>query len=337
MAQGVVVPPLCDKEAEVTPPQRTLYLKIQVDPGVAPETAVFFPAKRTKNSDLDIVLYLHGVRDTATMHEYWKVEWYKFRELFNTVETDMVLVAPSLGLGSDARNLHGNWKVGGPAALHHGPNEEPAPAPHGLEKYLDTVLAGIQAHGSDQVGTAAPKIQNLFLAAHSWGGVHLLRLLAPLTTGGPFKYKEKLRECWGFDCVYGSHDIPDPETAWLTFCLTNRQVQVYVRYASTTERRCLNLDLMAYYCSAFRPVCNNEQEDYEPPCRDTTGIYKGNLWVLPSVEKVHHWVPYRYFPGCLQNNQLVPAVPYTKEPNAKQPVRHPRYLRNHQRVPGNAM
>src|SRR5262249_4511658 len=145
---------------ETHPGDLTLYLDIRVDPHVKPMTAVFFPAGRSPTPNLDIILYLHGMRDADTIDQYLgTIPRYKFREYINKSHyTNFLVVAPSLGGWSNAGNLTGQA--------------------NGLDQYLEAVLAGIREHAPDQVRGVAPNIQSLILAAHSRGGVHTQKLIS---------------------------------------------------------------------------------------------------------------------------------------------------------------
>src|SRR5262249_58347046 len=78
----------------------------------------------------------------------------------------------------------------------------------GLDWYLDKVIEGIVAHAPDKVGqSASPPVSNLFLACHSGGGEPMRKLA---WSAGPFavKHGKKIRECWGFDCLYHPSNTP---------------------------------------------------------------------------------------------------------------------------------
>src|SRR5207253_968366 len=117
---------------------------------------------------------LHGKYDALTIDQYLgTIPNYKFREYINKSQyTNFVLVAPSLGKGSNAGDLTGKPQANVPAG------KKGVPAPVGLDQYLAVVLAGIREHAPKQVNGVAPNIQSLILAAHSMGGVHTHNLIS---------------------------------------------------------------------------------------------------------------------------------------------------------------
>jgi hypothetical protein len=72
-------------------------------------------------------------------------------------------------------------------------------------------------------------VRNIILAAHSGGGVPLRRLAQLL--GKLPNYKGKLKECWGFDSIYGVRD-KDAEF-WAGWAKENPDAKVSMFYIYT--------------------------------------------------------------------------------------------------------
>ena len=181
---------------DTTPPQLSLYLPIPLGvPRLASQsTGVFVPEKYRVSETIDLVLFLRGYdinrpKTATSVEEYWNSPSHKvlksflFREEINKSEKNVILVVPTLGPYSEI----GNLKEAG-----------------GVQKFLDQVLDGLWKNGPHDTLKKRPAIRHLILAAHSGGGVALRRLSQVL--GEDIEYKDKLKECWGFDSIYGVKD-----------------------------------------------------------------------------------------------------------------------------------
>lgn len=186
----VAVPPTGDEVAG----GRTHYLALTLgDEGKAPgRTGIFVPEAQRRATDVDVILYLHGHKaghyskgESMGIDRYWSprtTPQAPLREAIVRSGKAAILVAPTLGPTSQARALA---------------------KPGGLDGYLERVLA--------ELGTLAPfsgarpRLRHLVLAAHSGGGIWMLRL----ATSGATAVRDHLRECWGFDCFYNPKlDVP---------------------------------------------------------------------------------------------------------------------------------
>lgn len=186
----VAVPPSSDAIAG----GRTHYLALRLgDEGEAPgRTGIFVPDGQRRAAAVDVILYLHGHKAghyskgaSMGIDRYWSprtTPQAPLREAIASSGRQAILVAPTLGPTSQAGALA---------------------KPGGLDAYLERVLA--------ELGTlppfagAAPRLRHLVLAAHSGGGIWMLRL----ATSGATAVRDHLRECWGFDCFYNPKlDVP---------------------------------------------------------------------------------------------------------------------------------
>ncbi|HSD58318.1 MAG TPA: DUF2272 domain-containing protein [Methanotrichaceae archaeon] len=222
------VPPLLSHPAKSDPPGQTIY--VQIDLGkdrrclernekkscikrskpfqIKSETGIFIPENYIPDphGNVDLLLYLHGHKTSipgsdALISEYWdaaKYPVFALREAINSSRKNVILVAPTLALKSEAGSL-----VRG----------------HGLDTYLDKVLEALKSYGPYKGQSTS--IGNLILAAHSGAGVYM-RMLA--LSGS--QYASKIKECWGLDSLYNSGDVDH----WLGWAKLNPGAYFYSYY-----------------------------------------------------------------------------------------------------------
>jgi hypothetical protein len=228
---------------ESVPAGTTLYVEIDlqiVDKQKLigqPITGIFIPEHYVPSAAADLLLYLHGHKAEAirrqAIDQYWNSQRFPYgalREGVNASARNVILVAPTLGSGSEAGRL---MRTGG------------------LNAYIAQVLAALHAYGPHQQTGAAPALRNLILACHSGGGVPMRQL-----AGSRDRALAQLRECWGYDCTYNTGDdvfwqgwararpnawvyiyyIPDSPTAPLAEGLRNRRVQNAIVLPSRDKR-----------------------------------------------------------------------------------------------------
>ncbi|CAN5186270.1 hypothetical protein BH11PLA2_BH11PLA2_29680 [soil metagenome] len=182
--------------SENAPPSLTLYLPIALDvPGVEnPSTGVFIPKDYRAGPTVDIVLYLRGYdikrpKAATAVREYWgspqhpTLKSFLLRDEVNASGKNVILVVPPLGPSSEFGDLK---------------------EMKGLHAFLEQILEGLGKHGPHAGLAKPPTLRHLSLAAHSGGGVALRRLA--LLLGKNDMYKDTLKECWGFDSIYGVRD-----------------------------------------------------------------------------------------------------------------------------------
>ena len=181
---------------DTTPPLLSLYLPIPLRvPGVEEQsTGVFVPTNYRVGETIDLVVFLRGYdikrpRAATSVREYWNspqhpvLKSFMLREEVNRSGKNVILAVPALGPFAEA----GKLKEDG-----------------GVQEFLDRILDGLWRSGPHVGRANRPTIRHLILAAHSGGGVPLRRLAQVL--GGDDALKEKLKECWGFDSIYGVKD-----------------------------------------------------------------------------------------------------------------------------------
>jgi hypothetical protein len=195
---GMSAPDNGSVRRDTAPPLMSLYLPIPLGvPNVKEQsTGVFVPDGYRGGPTVDIVLFFRGYdvnrpKGATSVAEYWNspqhpvLKHFLFREEVNTSGKNVVLVVPTLGPSSEAGKLS---EKGGP------------------QQFLDAVLDGLWKNGQQAGWQARPSIRHLILAGHSGGGVPLRRVAEILGADPSYKDKEKLKECWGFDSIYGVRD-----------------------------------------------------------------------------------------------------------------------------------
>jgi hypothetical protein len=95
----------------------------------------------------------------------------------------------------------------------------------GLAWYLDQVLAALRTHGPFKGVASPPGLGHVVVACHSGGGVPMR-----LISATPQPYLDKVREFWGFDCLYNGGDADH----WTNWGRANPGKKLFVYYASST-------------------------------------------------------------------------------------------------------
>lgn len=196
-----------------TPKNLTLYVKITLG-GESPAqrmTGIFIPQNYRIPSQIDLVVYLHGHHKdnnyptNLSIDQYWGAKYphFRLRESLNVSQKNVILVAPTLGPGAQA-----GWLTSDP---------------NGFEKYLDQVRAALIAHYAPFKDLKdPPSIGEIVLACHSGGGIEMQRIVM-----NPQKYISNIRECWGFDCLYGNTNLQ----SWIDWVKTHK-AKLFIHYGN---------------------------------------------------------------------------------------------------------
>jgi len=223
-------PTLLDTKSQ--PEGTTLYVKIPLggEKPAQPMTGIFIPSSYRINSQVDLIIYLHGYHtddvvegkasvrgcypskslpsnkycypSNLTINQYWNKATYPFfalREGVNASGKNAILIAPTLGPLSQTGNLVN---------------------PGGFDAYLDQVMASLSAYGPYQ-GRQFPRVSNIILACHSGGGLPMRKIALSKE-----RYAANIRECWGFDCTYNSGDAAGWSN-WVKADPPSRKVYIY--------------------------------------------------------------------------------------------------------------
>jgi hypothetical protein len=269
------LPPKLVGSPQKDPFGTTIYLEIKLGGGITAVTGVFFPAGYKPEDRVDLLLYMHGhvagcSGDTKqhSIAKVWAQDDFPFRERLNLTGRNLILVAPTLGLTSQDGDL----------------------ARKGGRTYLDQVLLGIFAHGPYaqlRNHDLLFPVNNIILSCHSGGGGPMFRMARALAgKEGRGDYGGYLRECWGFDCLYG---IPegDPESLWSEWARANPHVQLFF-YWHDTKNRAMKLDELAK-TPPFLTNVHVNPEFYDAP---TSMKGSAALKMDPRTKKpVERWTP----------------------------------------------
>ncbi len=178
---------------ETSPALMSLYLPIPLAiPGVqAQTTGVFVPADYKAGKTVDLIVFLRGYdiqrpKTATSVSDYWNsprhatLKHFMLREEINKSDKNVILAVPTLGPYSEAGKLNDD---------------------SGAKAFLNQILDGLWLKGPHAGMPNRPSLRHLILAAHSGGGVPLRRLAQ--IYGSDADVKNKLKACWGFDCLYG--------------------------------------------------------------------------------------------------------------------------------------
>ena len=211
---SVAPPPL--GRSESLPPAQTFYVKIPLgdEKPAAPITGIHIPQNFQAHPQVDLIVYLHGIKPRANlaMDQYWNTKYFPYwplRERLNSSRKNAILVGPTLGPRSQGQT---GWLA----------------KPGGLDRYLDKVLAALTAYGPYR--NATPRIGSIVLACHSGGGRPMRELALAQN-----KCARKIKECWGFDCTY----FDDDPTGWPRWAKARQDAKLYLYYrpGSPTQLR----------------------------------------------------------------------------------------------------
>ncbi|HZB43732.1 MAG TPA: peptidoglycan-binding domain-containing protein [Pyrinomonadaceae bacterium] len=128
--------------------------------------------------------------------------------------------------------------------------------PGGFDAYLDQVMAALAAHGPYRNAGQPPGPGNIILACHSGGGLPMRQLALSNQ-----RYTPQIKECWGFDSTYNRGD----DTEWARWARSRPEVGVYIYYVAGSRTEALAVGL----------------KRQKAP----------NVFVVPSPERRHNWVP----------------------------------------------
>jgi hypothetical protein len=178
-------------------------------------TGVFLPDPRIAGDRaLTILFWFHGhfVKDIPSL--FYKDGTKILQAVLNSGKR-LILVAPHLGWFKTAKESDYNASALGGGNL--------------CEQYLDQVLAALadwRAATLDVDPQAVPKYQvaEIYIAGHSGGGGGITTSIASL--GG---YKDLVRECWGFDCLYGSGQ------SWYQWARGQGRMPLYFYFGQGTQ------------------------------------------------------------------------------------------------------
>lgn len=229
-------------------------------------SALFFPRKELVDSaTIDVVLWFHGFYVSSYRQVFAdfsssdpdKNPDVRLRQSILESGRDLVLIAPFLGAvpyapGEAEKKAAVTEELQAKVALKtkqyqagaakYGKVEADLGSGKACETYLMGVLEAIGDYraalkaASAPVSTAtgsvpppkpapavATKLGNLYLACHSGGGTGMLDVLASLGSA-----KDKLKECWGFDCIYSAD-------GYVSAARSNPKVKFYLYFGQGSK------------------------------------------------------------------------------------------------------
>lgn len=215
----------------------TLFSDEAAGPGSwARPTGVYIPPGVDLSSGVvNVVLYLHGWFVTD-IKQLFKSDPAAIRKQLLASSANTILVAPWLGNGHkgggtySVSGLTGSWG----------------------ETYLGQVISALAAWRGptaddinrmrDQLHTPTPwvRLGKLAIACHSGGGEAMRYLVGSLG-----RYKINLKECWGFDCLYGINASPDDANFWFNWVRGGDGRPLYISFGPSTVPQSVKLFLMA--------------------------------------------------------------------------------------------
>jgi len=202
------------------PPGSTQYETIRLggEGPAKPMTGIFVPVGYRPQSQVDLIIYLHGMKTpsgmptSATIREYWSRRYpFLLREGVNESGKNVILVAPTLGPASEAGKLT---------------------IPGGFDWYVDQVMTALLQRGPYQKASQLPRVGNIVLACHSAGG----KVMRPLALR-QHRYSANIRECWGFDCLYHPCDAE----IWRQWAIGHPNVGLFIYFLSSTAAHSMDL------------------------------------------------------------------------------------------------
>lgn len=213
-------------------------------------TGVYLPPKHvdTKNA-LNVVLWLHGWYVTDHKQLFHSDE-ARVRQQVLSSSKDAVLIAPFLGRRSHkVKTDEDNYDVSDLKTAKWG------------ERYLNEVLAAL-ARFQNKDNPPKLDIKNLAIACHSGGGEGMRYLVGTLG-----KFQASLKECWGFDCLYGENPVPDDATFWYQWMLGKEARPLHIVYGPSTLPQSVKLDLMG------RGKATPKGDKADPPGRKISDLH----------------------------------------------------------------
>ena len=186
------------------------------------ETGVHLPKPHHPGDRLNVLLWFHGfyVKDIPAL---FATDGTRIRDIVEASGKDLVVIAPHMGHVDSSFNERDAFRK-------HSADIGTGSA---CEDYLDEVLDAMApalprqpaSQRSDEA-SASLDIENLYIGCHSGGGIAMKTIVGGNSLG---KYKSKLKQCWGFDCIYGLN-------GWEGAVRNRADVKFYLYYGRGTSR-----------------------------------------------------------------------------------------------------
>lgn len=184
-------------------------------------TGVFIPEQGFNDSHetARILLWFHGYYVKDVRYLFHK-EATNLLQAVDGAKKDVILVAPQLGwYQSESSTTYDSSRLSGGKKTELYLNQVLDAV---SEWWVDTYIAGEMG----MIGGPRPRfgLSDLYVAGHSGGGMGIRYAVASLGA-----FKDQLRECWGFDCLYGSGG------SWHTWASGQGGKPLYFYYGTGTK------------------------------------------------------------------------------------------------------
>ncbi len=299
------------------PAKLTVYPASIVNAHAPNDTGIFFPDKYVPSGTLDLLVYFHGLpkpcggADSDRIWDIWRSNTFLLREWVNQSNKNVVLVAPRLS--ADSSGLHLDMAADEflktilafiEARVHAGPfNWQGSQSPAEDRCRPDPPIRLNWQGTKPSMQSTAPtrmSIGNLILAAHSGGGSPMLQMARTAKFA-------KVRECWGFDSMYGS---PEKWVEWAALggkyflFWTTEGANDSAKYGKNVTR------IREMLSKAKIPAGSNATKD---PAAASAAIAAQNIVVVfaaqpDAADKGFARLPRRKFASSTPNHCLVPQT-----------------------------
>jgi hypothetical protein len=251
-------------EDHPTLPGMTLFSDERFGRWLKPTGIYIPPSVDIDKGPVNVVLWLHGWYVDSIESLFYR-DRSQPREQVLASKKNVILVAPWLGSRSGEKDPSSSYR---PKDLNQGsfgeiylkqvlaalaalrdPDADPDPAPSVGDPWTP------QWSGIGPGPAAGPqiKLRDLIIGCHSGGGEGMRYLVGNLG-----RYRFHLKECWGFDCLYGVDAVPDTASFWYDWVSGDgRPLSVF--YGKSTVFHSVKLDLMG------RGLATREGGRRDPP------------------------------------------------------------------------
>lgn len=199
------------------------------------ETGIYLPpTHQDKSEKLNVIVWLHGYYVSSAKNIFSPGSDYEttLRQSVLASGKDVVLIAPWLGYKDHKRGSIGLGTLG---------------EGKGCQLYLEEVLTAL----GDYLGTKNLQIDTLIIAGHSAGG-----LMMRDAVGALGRFRPNLKECWGFDCIYG------PARTWSEWIRTNKAKTRLYFYVANGSNKVSAVDLLKLVNGTLKkPIFNQDRQN----------------------------------------------------------------------------
>jgi hypothetical protein len=241
------MPLFLNSEEPQTLPGLTLFSDNRLGQWLKPTSIYVPPGVDFDTGVVIVVIWLHGYF-VEKVKDLFATDRSAVRQQVLSSGKPVVLVAPYLGHGHRDKSrpftfntdLTGHWgelclnQVLGTLALMRDPaTYEAGEAPW---ETSNLTLTGLAKAADISPGL---RLGKLVIACHSGGGEGMRNLVGSLG-----RYRTKLAECWGFDCLYREKTKPEDSIFWYEWATGSTGRPLHISFGSSTVSQSVKLHLM---------------------------------------------------------------------------------------------